>query len=207
MLDLAAIAGAAVAPAPFPYLVAHGVLSAVDLAAVRADFPAISKAGLFPLSELNYGTTFAHLVEELNGAPFAGLMGERLGLELANRPVMVTVRGQCHKRDGSIHADSKAKVATCVLYLNDIWDESGGRLRMLRSSNDIDDYAAEVPPDGGTLVAYARTEHSWHGHKSYVGERRYIMLNWMVSKSVLVRELARHGFTAMFKRRFAMLSR
>ncbi|MGE0697464.1 MAG: 2OG-Fe(II) oxygenase [Hyphomicrobiaceae bacterium] len=173
----------------------------------RADFPSISKAGLFPLSELSYGTMFARLAEELNDPAFGRLLGERLGLDLADRPVMMTVRGQCHQRDGRIHADSRAKVATCVLYLNDIWDESGGRLRMLRSPNDIEDYAAEVSPDGGTLVAYVRTEQSWHGHQTFVGARRYIMLNWMRSRLALARELTRHGFSALLKRRFAFLSR
>lgn len=207
MLDLAAITGVPVASVPFPYLVAHGVLSAVDLAAVTADFPAISEAGLFPLSTLSYGDAFAHLVEELSGSAFSRLMGEKLGLDLADRPVMVTVRGHCHERDGRIHSDSRSKIATCVLYLNDIWDESGGRLRLLRSSSDLDDYAAEVSPDGGTLVAYVRTERSWHGHQTHAGARRYIMLNWMISKSVLTRELARHWFSALVKRRIAVWNR
>lgn len=207
MLDLDAIAGAQVAHAPFRFFVARGVLSAVDLAAVRADFPAIAKAGLFPLSQLSYGTLFARLIEELSGPAFGQLLAKKLDVELVDRPMMITVRGLCHKRDGRIHADSKAKVATCVLYLNDIWDESGGRLRMLRSSSSLDDYAAEVSPDGGSLAAYVRSEQSWHGHQPFVGERRYVMVNWMTSKAAVNREIARHNFSALVKRRLPALSR
>ncbi|KAB2850338.1 MAG: 2OG-Fe(II) oxygenase [Hyphomicrobiaceae bacterium] len=200
MLNREIIAQAPVATAPFRFLVAYGVLSAVDLAAVRADFPSIGAAGLFPLSQLRYGEAFARMIGELSSPGFGKVISDRLGLDLAGHPLMITVRGRCHKRDGRIHADSRSKVATCVLYLNDVWDESGGRLRMLHSATDLDDYAAEVPPDGGTLAAYVRTDRSWHGHRPYVGERRYVMLNWMASKAALGRELARHGLSALLKR-------
>lgn len=200
MLDLGAIARAPVASVPFKFLVAYGVLSAVDLAAVRADFPFIVKAGLFPLAQLSYGTAFARLIEELRSPDFQILIGKMLGIELSSRTAMITVRGQCHRRDGRIHADSKAKVATCILYLNDIWDESGGRLRMLRGRGNLNDYVAEVPPDGGTLAAYLRTDNSWHGHLPYVGQRRYVMLSWMASRAALERELGRHHLSALVKR-------
>ena len=40
------------------------VLSSVDLAAIRADFPDIKGTGVYPLSELTYGPAFAALVED-----------------------------------------------------------------------------------------------------------------------------------------------
>lgn len=199
MLDLGAIVQAPVASDPFKFLVAHGVLSAVDLAAVRADFPGIALPGLFPLTQLSYGAAFGALIAELRGPAFERLMEKKLGIELSCRPAMITVRGRCHNRDGRIHTDSKAKVATCLLYLNDIWDESGGRLRMLRGNDDLEDYAVEIPPDGGTLAAYLRTDSSWHGHHSHVGQRRCVMLSWMASQAALERELARHNLSAFVK--------
>lgn len=200
MLDLEAIARTQVASEPFRFLVAHGVLSAVDLAAARADFPSIAKPGLFPLSQLSYGLAFERLVEELGSRHFAQLIGEKLGIELSCRPAMITVRGQCQKKDGRIHADSKTKIATCILYLNDIWDESGGRLRMLHGRSDLESFAAEVPPDGGTLAAYLRSDNSWHGHQAYIGQRRYVMLSWMASRAALGREFGRHHLSAFVKR-------
>jgi hypothetical protein len=32
---------------------------------------------------------------------------------------------------------------------------------------------------GGTLLAFRRTDHSWHGHKPFVGERRMLQLNYL----------------------------
>jgi hypothetical protein len=58
---------------------------------------------------------------------------------------------------------------------------------------------AEVPPEAGTLVAFRRCDNSWHGHKPYAGERRYIMVNWMVRPQAAARELARHRLTARTK--------
>ena len=40
---------------------------------------------------------------------------------------------------------------------------------------------AEVPPLAGTLLAFRRSENSWHGHKPFDGLRRAIMLNWMTT--------------------------
>jgi hypothetical protein len=73
-------------------------------------------------------------------------------------------------------------------------------LRLLRDSNDIESTIAEVPPNGGTLVAFKRTDNSWHGHKPFEGERRYVMFNWVVSRAALERELGRHKLSARIKR-------
>ena len=54
----------------------------------------------------------------------------------------------------------------------------GGRLRFLRST-DLEDYAAEVAPLGGTMLAFLRSERSYHGHERYVGERRMIQMSWV----------------------------
>ncbi|MGD8497948.1 MAG: hypothetical protein PVG82_03510, partial [Chromatiales bacterium] len=46
---------------------------------------------------------------------------------------------------------------------------------------DIEDFAAEVPPIGGTLLAFRRTDDSYHGHKQFVGERRMLQLSFLRS--------------------------
>ena len=43
-----------------------------------------------------------------------------------------------------------------LVYFNTDWDEQAGQLRLLRSRTDIEDYAAEVPPAGGTLLVFRR---------------------------------------------------
>ena len=73
---------------------------------------------------------------------------------------------------------------TVLVYLNTDWSHRGGKLRLLRSATDMEDYVAEVPPVGGTLLAFRRSENSFHGHKPFEGERRIIQLSWVKPKRV-----------------------
>ena len=199
MINFDAIRRSNVTREPFQFFSTPGVLSAVDLAAARADFPVIHEPGIFPLSELTYGPAFAHLIDDITGLELEDIMGEHYGVNLSDKPQMVTVRGQAQEKDGRIHTDTKVKLVTCLLYLNDLWDESTGMLRLLRDPGNIEDYIAEIPPSGGTLVSFLRSENSWHGHKPFVGERRYVMFNWMTSQAALDRELGRHRLSAKIK--------
>jgi SM-20-related protein len=109
----------------------------------------------------------------------------------------------CHARpypvDGRIHTGSQTKLVTALIYLNTGWAAPGGRLRLLRGPDDINDMIAEVPPHAGTLPAFRRAANSWHGHMPYEGVRRAIMLNWMVDAATARRELRRHALSASFK--------
>ena len=74
-----------------------------------------------------------------------------------------------------------------------------GRLRLLRDGENIENVIAEVPPNGGTLVAFRRTDNSWHGHLPFEGPRRYVMFNWVRSGAALSRNLTRHRISAKLK--------
>jgi SM-20-related protein len=115
---------------------------------------------------------------------------------------MITVRGRCSEKDGKIHTDSKTKIITVLLYMNSSWENAGGRLRLLRSENDLEDMLFEVPPVEGTLLAFKRSDNSWHGHKPFTGERRVIQFNWVTSEEVVRREQGRHRFSATIKNFF-----
>ncbi len=43
---------------------------------------------------------------------------------------------------------------------------------------DIENYAAEVAPSGGLAFIFRVQSNSWHGHKRFIGPRRYVMLNY-----------------------------
>ena len=103
MIDFDAIAEVAVTREPFQFFTATGVLGAEDHAAIRADFPAIRKPGIFPLSELSYGPAFSRLIEDIRGPEMEEVMAAKYGVELAGKPLMITVRGQAQKKDGRIH--------------------------------------------------------------------------------------------------------
>lgn len=200
VIDLGAITQAPVTHEPFDFFCAPTVLGDNSLDEIRVDFPDIDKPGVFPLSALTYGPAFARLIEDVHSPELARAVGAKFGVDLEGLPLMVTVRGQAQAKDGRIHTDTKEKIVTCLLYLNDKWENGGGRLRMLRRGDDLEDYAAEIPPNGGTFAAFKVSDRSWHGHKPFVGQRRYIMFNWVATDAALARQLGRHKLSAAIKR-------
>lgn len=188
--------------APFDYMVAKNILTPSALSTIRDDFPPIDLPGLFPLSAVEGGPAFNALIDEIRAGELEDTLADKLGIELRERPQMITVRGRCRARDGKIHTDTFDKVLTVLLYLNDRWSEPGGNLRLLRGPRDLEDVIAEVPPHGGTMIAFRPSPASWHGHKPFEGERRYVMVNWMKNAEVAAREVARHRLSAAAKRIF-----
>jgi hypothetical protein len=109
------------------------------------------------------------------------------------------VRGRSDGKDGRIHTDSESKIITLLLYLNLAWGCPEGRLRLLRGPDDIDDYALEVAPLAGAMLAFRRSARSFHGHRPHVGERRMVQLNWVTGPAIVRRELSRHRWSARWK--------
>jgi len=200
MLNYEVFRAARVQTKPFPYLVTPAFLCGDDLAEVIRDFPKIDMGGLFLPEAVPYGPAFAQLLSELEGPELTKIVEEKLDIDLAGRPTMMTVRANCQAKDGRIHADATFKLATLLLYLNEPWAAQGGRLRVLRSGTDIEDYAAEVAPEGGLLFAFRVQANSWHGHKPFVGPRRYVMLNYCRDTESRNREVERHHFSGRVKK-------
>jgi SM-20-related protein len=145
------------------------------------------------------------MVDSLESEEFRKAFEEKFGVDLTSRPTTITVRGRCGAHDGKIHNDSTSKIITVLLYLNPAWDDSGGRLRLLRSRDDINDVAVEVPPSDGTLVAFLRSDRSWHGHLPFEGERRVIQFNWVNDSSNQRLALFRHRLSASVKHLFSAI--
>ncbi len=185
---------------PFQYLIVPQFVKPTACAAINADFPKIAQHGSFPVGEQKYGAAFGELLDELRGPEMRKAFEGKFGIDLAGRPTMITVRGRCSPKDGRIHNDSETKIITVLIYMNPKWEEPGGRLRLLRSADNLDDVIAEVPPVEGTLLAFLRSDNSFHGHKSFSGERRVIQLNWVTSQSVVDRETKRHRLSAWTKK-------
>ncbi len=197
--DIQALRDTSVASSPFDHIIVPGFLKNDRMAGINADFPEIKRPGSVPLPSLSYGPVFQTLIREIQSPKMTAAMSEKFEIDLAERPTMVTVRGQCRLKDGQVHTDSKGKLVTVLIYLNNSWESEGGRLRLLRSNANLDDYAVEVPPDEGTLLAFKCTEDAWHGHKPYQGQRRAIQLNWVRDEDYANREQKRHRFSAFFK--------
>ena len=186
MINLDALLQAELHTDPFDFMVVPGFLSSEVLARVNADYPAIDTAANHALESLQYGPAFGALMDEMQDTPFAEALGERFDMDLAALPSTVTVRKFCERTDGNIHTDHKSKVITVLVYFNEQWEHEEGQLRMLRSKSDIEDYVAQVAPLGGTLLAFRRTDHSWHGHTQFVGERRMVQLNYLDQSALAV---------------------
>jgi SM-20-related protein len=199
-IDLTAFETAPLAGDPYDHVIVPGFLRAEAIPAIEADYPAIARPGSFPLNGLQYGPAFAALIEEMESPAVRDAFARKFGVDLNGRPTMVTVRGRCQAKDGRIHTDSETKILTVLIYMNSGWENDGGRLRVLRSADDLDDFAAEVPPDAGTLLAFRRSDRSYHGHHSFVGPRRVIQLNWVTGAEVVRREQSRHRFSAWAKK-------
>jgi SM-20-related protein len=185
---------------PFEHLIVPHFIGAQALAEINADYPKILTSGSFPIDQLTFGPAFRGLLDALNSEEFREAFEEKFAIDLAGRPTITTVRGWCGAADGKIHTDSTTKIITVLLYVNESWDQPGGRLRLLRSSHDLSDKIVEVPPIAGTLLAFKRSNNSWHGHEPFVGERRVVQFNWLTSQGNRQIAMLRHHTSASFKR-------
>ena len=188
---------------PFSYIVMENFLKQDFLDAARKDYPVVPGPGSHPPSGLKIHGGFKLLIEALLGDHFRKSIEKKFQVDLEGKPTMYTVRGFCRAKDGKIHTDSKTKIITVLLYMNDDnWSSDNGRLRLLNSSYNLDDYFEEIEPKGGTVLIFKRSDNSWHGHHSFEGERRAIQLNWVINDAVVEREQGRHGFSSKLKRFF-----
>jgi SM-20-related protein len=204
LIDFDRFARAPLIRDPFDFLVVPGFVPRATAEAAALTFAAPDLPGVLPAPRAEPNTTFGHLLHALRQPDLTRAFGEKFGLTLSIDTLMITLRARTRPFDGVIHTDSATKTITALIYLNNDWDDAGGRLRLLRGPNDIDDMIAEVPPEAGTLIAFRRSLHSWHGHKPYDGVRRAIMLNWMVDAATARRELRRHTISAGIKRLFGV---
>ncbi len=200
VLDLNALARTPLECNPFDYLVVPGFVRGTAAMAARLCFPLSPHGGVAPARAAERGDGLDRLLAALRAPAFTAAMARKFGVPLDPRALLLTMRSRCRPQDGAIHADSVDKVVTALIYLNESWPHRGGRLRILRSATDIDDMAAEVPPLDGTLLAFHRTDRSFHGHLPFDGVRRSIMLNWMVDVGAARRETLRHSISAVAKR-------
>jgi SM-20-related protein len=199
VLDLDRLRAAPLALEPFDFILVEEFLRRDAAAAIAADFPAVSRPGSFPVERFALGPAFARLVAELHGSELRRAIAEKFAIDLEGRPTLLTLRAQGDGKDGRIHTDSASKIVTLLLYMNPVWERREGRLRLLYGPDDLDDYAVEVAPLLGTMLAFRRSERSFHGHHPHSGERRLLQLNWVRDARVVRRELGRHRWSARLK--------
>jgi len=199
IINLEALRVAPLQDYPFPFVIIPDFLNSDYASRIAADFPRITARGSFPLTELKGGETFERLVKELESETLKTAIAGKFDLNLDDRYTMITARGLADKRDGRIHADTKSKFLTVLLYLNPDWNAVGGRLRILRNHRRLDNYLVEIPPSFGACAMFKVTENCWHGHTPFVGPRKVLQLNYIRDEAALNRHILRHTFTAKLK--------
>ena len=202
ILDLKAVSDARINSDPFPFFVVENVIAPQSVNSVHRAFPEISAGGSFALTEVNPGQAFNNLLEELNQPEFREIISSKLGLDLRDRPMVITLRGQSRAKDGRIHTDSKSKMATILIYFNEQWESETGRLRILRSEN-MEDFVSEVAPNVGTMIAFKVTDNCWHGYPAFEGLRQSIQINFVEDDRAANKHGKRHGWTAKLKKLFS----
>lgn len=193
---------------PFPFMVAHGQLPDDARGDLERDFPRYASAGFFPYDPGECGPSVNALISDMTSPAFARAIGQRLGIDnLDQFPTLVTLCRLLNKRHGTIHTDSKSKVATALIYLNPQWpDTSDGCLRFLHKIDDIDSTVTpELAPLYGEFAVFKRCENSFHGHLPYEGERRVIQVAWLTSEEEKLRKTKRGKFSRTFKKLFGRL--
>ncbi len=199
-LNLAALRSAELVREPFEFTIVPGFLGADSLKHINETYPPIAKGGSYPIESLTDAEVVLDVINELDGAEFQAAVAEKFDVDLSGRPKMYSLRGHTRAKDGQIHTDSKDKIITVLLYLNEDWQHDGGKLRLLRSGNNVDDFVAEVAPDNGTLLIFKRSDTSWHGHHPFEGPRRSLQMNWMVDEGKRGFHRVRHKLSAAVKR-------
>ena len=185
---------------PYMYTIVPGFLSPETVSRINATYPRIEKGGSYPIESLDANMAIKEVIDELDGPEFEKAIAGKFAVDIAGKPKMYSLRGYTRAKDGQIHTDSKDKIITVLLYLNENWQQPGGRLRILRNGHNVDDFAAEVPPDNGSLLVFKRSDNSWHGHHPFEGPRRSLQMNWMTSEGSKGWHKVRHTLSAAMKK-------
>lgn len=183
---------------PFPYMIVKNVIRPEKCIEVCADFPNLKAGGVYNSDRHAKDGPLSCLIEELTSDRIRQAISKHFDMDLSSQPVMTTLRGSSRAQDGRVHTDSQDKLLTMLLYLNEHWNSSNGRLRLL-GSNSIHDTVEEVIPEAGTCVFFKVTDNCWHGYEQYIGQRRQIMMNYMVSRRLSFKNRLRHRFSEILK--------
>lgn len=202
VLKLDALAASPLKTDPYPYFTVDEAIDAAHVRDIIAGFPAINDGGSYNIDDVEMSGPFRSLIESLDTPAFRRIICDKFAVEVMDLPMMITLRGYSRKKDGRIHTDSKTKVATILIYLNEDWSADSGKLRVLRSADDMNDYVEEITPGPGSLLAFKVTDNCWHGYPSFEGKRQSIQINFLTSQAAGNKHRFFHRLSARLKSLF-----
>lgn len=199
MLNLDNIKNSTLHKDPYPYMIVDEAVCSEFSKSIIQDLPTITVPGSVPSAQIEQESYFGKLLLALEADDFRNVLSEKFDLDLEGYPVSTTIRGLMRKKDGRIHTDSKTKVMTILLYLNESWTQDAGRLRILNNGSDMNDYVAEIPPLFGKMVVFQVTDNCWHGHTPLEGKRMSLQMNYVTSSKALNKHKFFHTLSAKLK--------
>lgn len=199
VLDLAALEAAPLKTDPFPFFTVERAIDDAMLARVLGNFPEIDDGGSFNVDDVDVKADFRAFLEAIDSRDFRQIIRDKFDVDVIDLPMMMTLRGYSRKKDGRIHTDSKTKLVTILIYLNDAWPAATGRLRILRDDHDMENYVEEITPGPGSMVAFKVTDNCWHGYPAYEGTRRSIQINFLTSEAAGNKHRFFHKLSARLK--------
>ena len=202
VLKLDELKNATVSSSPYPYFVVENSIVESEVQAVIKDFPKIEQGGSYNIEDVEIKPHFAQLLASVDTPEFRQILTEKFEVDVMKHPMMITLRGFSRQKDGRIHSDSKSKLITILIYLNESWDAPTGRLRILNDDKDIHNYVTEINAGPGSLVAFKVTDNGWHGYIPYEGQRQSIQSNFLTSEKANAKHKFFHGLSAKLKKFF-----
>ncbi|MBN9279516.1 MAG: 2OG-Fe(II) oxygenase [Hyphomicrobium sp.] len=200
MIDLDVVRKAPLSREPYDFFCAQHFLREDAVGGVRQDFPDIKKPGYLAVDEVLLKGRFKTLIDEVEGPELTEALSQKFDRDLHPYPRLTTIMGQSQAKYGAIHTDGASKVMTMLVYLNDDWEvDEGGRLRVLFDGKNYEPYALEVPPTMGQVFAFLRADNSWHGHKPFTGQRKFVQFAWIKDQAELERKKKRNNAAQFFK--------
>lgn len=185
---------------PFPYFKVEESIYPDDIKGIINSFPDIADGGSYNVDDVELNEPFKSLIESIDSPEFRRIICEKFDVQVMDLPMMITLRGYSRQKDGRIHTDSKTKVATILIYLNDKWEADTGKLRILRNGHDMNDYVDEISPGPGALLAFKVTDNCWHGYPAFEGKRQSIQINFLTSAAAGNKHRFFHRLSAKLKR-------
>ena len=202
VFKLDALASALLKTDPYPYFTVDSAIDSDKVDDIIKAFPAINDGGSYNIDDVEMHPTFKSLIDSIDTPEFRRIICDKFDVRVMDLPMMMTLRGYSRKKDGRIHTDSKTKVATILIYLNQDWPAETGRLRVLRSGRDMEDYVEEITPGPGSLMAFKVTDNCWHGYPSFEGKRQSIQINFLTSEAAGNKHRFFHRLSAKLKSLF-----
>lgn len=202
VFKLDALSSALLKTDPYPYFTVDSAIDSDKVDDIIKAFPAINDGGSYNIDDVEMHPTFKSLIDSIDTPEFRRIICDKFDVQVMELPMMITLRGYSRKKDGRIHTDSKTKVVTILIYLNQEWPAETGRLRVLRSEHDMEDYVEEIAPGPGSLLAFKVTDNCWHGYPSFEGKRQSIQINFLTSQAAGNKHRFFHRLSARLKSLF-----